>query len=338
MGDRRRELLTIDDLLEVLELQHLELRAVTLDGLSSILESQGRVGLLQFLKAEGVARLTERQAVANGLAKARRVGRELGTGGLLFATEADRAMNPMHRESPLLPQMQPQLLPPLPSTSASPSTIASSLYDVRLADAERLSERVCCVRGLNPGPFTGPGTNTYIVGIGPEVTLIDAGDSGHQQYLRLLERTLDDLCGGARISRILITHSHPDHIGGARDVARRCGSANGCAVCKVPWPNHDAGLTIVAVTDGDVLRVDERTTLRALHTPGHAPDHCCFELIEEKFLFSGDTILGAGTVVIPAHGGDMSASHTAPCGPSCAPPSFLSVVRGLFISTARPQS
>jgi ribonuclease/clavin/mitogillin len=54
--------------------------------------------------------------------------------------------------------------------------------------------------------------------------------------------------------------------------------------------------------------VDEhgvRTTLTAHFTPGHAPDHTCWSLDEEGALFSGDNILGAGTVIVPAHGGSM---------------------------------
>ena len=179
------------------------------------------------------------------------------------------------------------------------------MYGMNLQNAERLSRRVVCVRGLNPGFFTGPGTNTYIVGTGAERVLIDAGDAGTCGYIDLLQRTLGDECDGARISRILITHSHPDHIGGARSVASACGVAGHVAFGKVPWAGNDAGLPIEPVADGDVIQVDEATTLRAHFTPGHAPDHTCWSLEEEDVLFSGDTILGAGTVIIPAHGGSM---------------------------------
>lgn len=212
----------------------------------------------------------------------------------------------------IMPCSPPPRLPPGKSSrsqldaTTSSSTVASSMGGMRLADVERLSSRVVVVRGLNPGFFTGPGTNTYIVGCGAERTLIDAGDAGVPGYVRLLERTLRDECGGARLSHILITHSHPDHVGGARAVAAACG-APGRAVSflKVPWSGHDAGLPIEAIPDGYVLQVDASTTLRAHFTPGHAPDHTCWSLDEEGSLFSGDTILGAGTVIVPAHGGSM---------------------------------
>lgn len=184
-----------------------------------------------------------------------------------------------------------------------PSTISANLYNTQVAATEQVSERVICVRGQNPGFFTGPGTNTYIVGMGSRRVLIDAGDSGVSSYIELLQRTLRAF--DATLSAILITHSHPDHIGGARDVARACGGDEPVSIRKVPWSGHDAGLTIENVSDGDELRIDARTTLRAYHTPGHAPDHVCWLLPEEGLLFSGDTILGAGTTIVPAHGGDM---------------------------------
>jgi len=172
-----------------------------------------------------------------------------------------------------------------------------------MPDVERWSERVVVVRGLNPGPFTGPGTNTYLLGHGPRPLLLDTG-VGHPGYVPLLEKALAEECGVAEPGDMVVTHVHPDHLGGARDVIARFGARE---VSKYPWPARDAAfdLRLTALSDGAVVRT-EGATLRAIHTPGHAQDHLCFYLEEEKALFTGDLILGAGTTVIPADGGDMA--------------------------------
>lgn len=176
------------------------------------------------------------------------------------------------------------------------------LLGLELPDVDAWSERVVVALGQNPGAFTGPGTNTYLVGTGRERILLDTGD-GRPEYLPVLARALEE-AGGVSIQEIVLTHGHPDHIGGAGSVMQRHGPLR---VSKQPWPVFDGayGLEIQPLAHGDVVR-SEGATLRAIHTPGHAEDHLCFLLEEERALFSGDNVLGVGTTVIPGRGGHLA--------------------------------
>jgi len=179
--------------------------------------------------------------------------------------------------------------------SAPPTMIGLTLPDVDV-----WSPRVAVALGQNPGVFTGPGTNTYLVGTGASRILLDTG-SGHAEYLPVLDAALARV--GCRVQEIVLTHGHPDHIGGAASVISRHGSLR---VSKRPHARFDAAhpVEITPIDDGDVVRT-EGATLRALHTPGHAADHLCFVLEEEGSIFSGDNVLGVGTTVIPAEEGDL---------------------------------
>jgi glyoxylase-like metal-dependent hydrolase (beta-lactamase superfamily II) len=89
-------------------------------------------------------------------------------------------------------------------------------------EVERWSERVAVVRGLNPGPFTGPGTNTYLIGTGNRPLLLDTG-AGVAGYLDLLDRALKDECDAREPGDVVVTHAHGDHMGGAAGVIERFG-------------------------------------------------------------------------------------------------------------------
>ncbi len=141
----------------------------------------------------------------------------------------------------------------------------------------------------NPSPMTGAGTNTYLVGSG-DLAVIDPGpdDDGH---IGAIVAEAGAMRG--RIVIILVTHSHLDHLPGAFSLSQRVG---------VPI----AAFTPILGVDIH-LRHEQRLTiggmpLRALHTPGHAADHLCFHLEDAAALFSGDLIVGEGTVVIGRDG------------------------------------
>jgi glyoxylase-like metal-dependent hydrolase (beta-lactamase superfamily II) len=180
--------------------------------------------------------------------------------------------------------------------------VTDSMIGMKLPDYARHSPRVATVLGHNPGPFTGPGTNTYLVGSSARPILLDTGQ-GVPIWGDLLVAALKELCGSSGVDRIVLTHAHVDHIGGVKQARERFGEME---VIKMPWEGHDAaaGNRLTEIADGAVVK-GEGLTLRAIHTPGHAPDHLCYYLDEERALFTGDVVLGAGTTVIPDDTGDL---------------------------------
>ena len=147
--------------------------------------------------------------------------------------------------------------------------------------------------------MTGPGTNTYLVGI-DEVAVIDPGpdDDGH----------ITAIIGGAmreRIKWVVLTHTHPDHWPAAAKVVQQTGALL-AALPKPPKADEFALKVTLPLSDGDLIDGTE-WGLRIIHTPGHAPNHACLFLEEERALFTGDHVLnGTTTVVSPKRGGDMA--------------------------------
>lgn len=179
--------------------------------------------------------------------------------------------------------------------------VTDSMIGLKMPDYSRITPRVATVLGQNPSPFTGPGTNTYIVGTSKRPILLDTGQ-GVAIYSDLLETALKELAGSAELERIVLTHAHVDHLGGVKQVKERFGDME---VLKMPWAGHDAPAGAISAIGHDAVVRTEGATLRAVFSPGHSPDHLCYYLEEERALFTGDVVLGAGTTVIPDDTGDL---------------------------------
>jgi glyoxylase-like metal-dependent hydrolase (beta-lactamase superfamily II) len=142
----------------------------------------------------------------------------------------------------------------------------------------------------NASEWTGPtGTNTYLLA-GTVPALVDAG-IGNPDHIVAVERALD----GTALSTILVTHDHPDHAGGIPALLAR-------------WPEARVrGAGRHPCVDGELVRAGDGW-LRAIHTPGHAPDHFCFLEEGARDVFCGDLARLGGTVAIPvSRGGNLVA-------------------------------
>ncbi len=150
----------------------------------------------------------------------------------------------------------------------------------------------------NPGMMTGPGTNTYILGVN-EIAVIDPGPAidGHIDLIC-------DLAPGP-IKWILVTHTHPDHSPAVTGLAERT-SAERLGRPAPDGQHQDKTFEPDRVLEnGEIFRTEE-FDLEVIHTPGHASNHLCYLDNESGWLFTGDHVINGSTVVIDPPDGDMS--------------------------------
>jgi len=166
----------------------------------------------------------------------------------------------------------------------------------------------------NPSAFTGPGTNTYILGEG-RVAVIDPGPANPTHLAALLAA----LAPGEVVDTIIVTHAHSDHSALAPALAARTGApvlafgtahdGRNPALAALPDLGGGEGLDLtfrpdVRIADGDSVTGPD-WALRAMHTPGHLGNHLC--LAWEDTLFSGDMAMGWATSIVSPPDGDMTA-------------------------------
>lgn len=153
-----------------------------------------------------------------------------------------------------------------------------------------MSVDVAFVRANNPGLMTLTGTNTWIVG-GDPCWIVDPGPLLDDHVAAVVAAARER--GGA--GGIVVTHDHHDHTEAVAAVAEQLGGVTVHAA-------HLGGARTIG--DGDHVGPFE-----AVATPGHAPDHLAF--VVDRVCFTGDAVLGAGSVFIAPDPGALRGYLTA---------------------------
>ena len=148
----------------------------------------------------------------------------------------------------------------------------------------------------NASVFTGPGTNTYLIGK-EEITVLDPGPA--------MDSHIDAITSAkGKIKQIVVTHTHPDHSPGVKLLQERIDVPAYGMLTETSKGQDRSFNPDKILKDGDTFEETE-FTLKVVHTPGHASNHLCYILEEEEFIFTGDHIMNGSTVVIGPPDGNM---------------------------------
>ena len=151
------------------------------------------------------------------------------------------------------------------------------------------------VQGLvapNAGPLTLDGTRTWLVGR-DRVLLIDPGPDD-ERHVGDIRRSI----AGRPVDGILLTHAHADHSASASLLSGELGApilASSSTLARLNLPGR-------VLADGDAVPVSaggpSRSRLQVVETPGHSADHLSFLLLPQRWLFTGDLVLGSGSSAV----------------------------------------
>ncbi|MDH2908665.1 MAG: MBL fold metallo-hydrolase, partial [Candidatus Eremiobacteraeota bacterium] len=156
-------------------------------------------------------------------------------------------------------------------------------------------ERVALLRAPNPSPMTLDGTNTWLLASrNGEALCIDPGPAIPAHVDRIVAYLREN---DLTLRSIFFTHGHPDHVPAAPMLA----AATGARIFAHPYSE---AVRDEVLNDNQEVRIGD-LQLVAIDAPGHTLEHLVFYERESATLFTGDTILGSGTVVIAPPGGAM---------------------------------
>ena len=151
-------------------------------------------------------------------------------------------------------------------------------------------------------------TNCYLIYNSQQILAIDPG-SPYEEEQQALSSAIDDLVSEGRVVReIILTHMHPDHVGGVHSLRKHLGEHVMVAAHRfTAEPLAETIRVDRLIEDEDLVTLEgwPRIALQAMHTPGHARGHLCFYEETTGTLISGDNIVGLGSVLIDPPEGNM---------------------------------
>ena len=151
-------------------------------------------------------------------------------------------------------------------------------------------------------------TNCYLIYNSTALLVVDPG-SPYEEEQQALHDAVDELLGeGRQLREIVLTHMHPDHVGGVNALRDHLGDQVVVAAHRfTAEPLHGSVRVDREIEDDDIIKLEgsPEIVLRALHTPGHARGHLCLFDADRGALLSGDNIVGLGSVLIDPPEGDM---------------------------------
>jgi glyoxylase-like metal-dependent hydrolase (beta-lactamase superfamily II) len=167
---------------------------------------------------------------------------------------------------------------------------------MKAEEVVQISPLVRRITAGNASVFTGPGTNTYLVGM-DEVTVVDPGPA--------LDSHIEAILGASgTIKQIVVTHTHPDHSPGVKLLQEAIDVPAYGLITETTKDQDKTFHPKKFLLDGDLLE-EEEFTLEVIHTPGHASNHLCYLVKEEGLIITGDHIMNGSTVVISPPDGNM---------------------------------
>ena len=172
----------------------------------------------------------------------------------------------------------------------------TSINPMKAEEVVQISPLVRRITAGNASVFTGPGTNTYLVGM-DEVTLVDPGPA--------LDSHIEAILGASgTIKQIVVTHTHPDHSPGVKLLQEAIDVPAYGLITETTKDQDKTFHPKKFLLDGDLLE-EKEFTLEVIHTPGHASNHLCYLVKEEGLIITGDHIMNGSTVVISPPDGNM---------------------------------